>query len=164
MRRFEAYPDRAKSLGLGFLSLLLVGMSAYCVAQPELMAKVAGAAGVIFFTACCFGWARKWLHPHHPQIVFDEHGISTGTPAGLVDWSDVVGFSIDSIKTTKFLSIHVDNVEKYLARMTPSAEHFARLNPQFGVSEIAITFVGLTPGLDEACYYLREYGFEIRGY
>ncbi|MBM3966614.1 MAG: hypothetical protein FJ308_16350 [Planctomycetes bacterium] len=161
MRRFEAYPSKAKLLGLFMLNIAMVAMCAFCTTLPELKAKLAGWAGIAFFGLGLVVFPRAFFRTSHPKIVMDDGGIHTGSSIGIIEWADVVAFRIDAIKGTKFISIFVDDKTKYLNRMPSLARKSAELHPHMGLSEITLCFVGLSPGLDEACYYLTEKGYNI---
>lgn len=161
MRRFEAYPSKAKLLGLFILNIAMVATCAFCVTLPELKAKVAGWAGIAFFGLGLIVIPRAFFRTSRPKIVMDDDGIHTGSSVGIIEWADIVAFRIDAIKGTKFISIFVDDKIKYLDRMPPLARKSAELHPQMGLSEFTLCFVGLSPGLDEACFYLEENGYNV---
>jgi hypothetical protein len=161
MRRFEACPSRPKIAALFLGNLLLTAAAAWCITQPQIQAKLAGVAGVLFFGIGLYVFPRAWFRAAVPKIIMDDDGIHTGSSLGTVEWDDVTEFRIDSIRGTKFLSIFVKDVSKYLDRMSPLARRSAQSHPLMGVSEITLCFTGLSPGLADACYYLRERGYEI---
>ena len=161
MRRFEAYFSKTKLLGLFLLNVAMIAMCAFCVTLPEWKAKIAGWAGIVFFALCLIVTVRAFFSTSRPKIVMDDDGIHTGSSIGIIEWADIVAFRIDAIKGTKFISIFVDDKVKYLDRMPPLARKSAELHPQMGLSEITLSFSGLSPGLDEACYYLEENGYKV---
>lgn len=164
MHQFEAYPSRAKLAGLFLLTVAMVATSWFCTTLPRIDAKIAGWAGVVFFSLGFIAIPRAWLRAATPRIVMDNAGIHTGTSQGLVAWEDITGFRIDEIQGTKFLSVLVRDVEKYLDRMPALARRTAETHPLLGVSEIAISFVGLSPGLAAACHHLAERGYKIENW
>ena len=161
MRRFEAYPSRVKLLGLFLLNIALVAGSAFCTTLPGLDARLAGWAGVVFFGLGLIVIPHAWFRRSHPRIVMDDTGIHTGSSIGLVEWDDITGFRVDSIKGTKFISVLVHDEHKYLDRMPTLARRSAELHPAMGLSEITLCFTGLAPGLEEACRFLQEAGFDV---
>ena len=161
MRRFEAYPSRAKLLGLLLLNVAMIGMCAFCVTLPELKAKLAGAVGIAFFVLCLFSFVKAIFQASRPRIVMDSEGIHTGSSIGTIEWADIVALRVDAIRGTKFISIFVEDKFKYLDRMPALARRSAELHPPMGLSELTLCFVGLSPGLDEACYYLEENGYVV---
>jgi hypothetical protein len=161
MTRFEAYPSRWKLVGFLLLNVAFVALGVLFTQHSDEVKQVLGWIAIIFFSYGFYAIPRKLLQPRGPRIVIDDAGIATGTSAGLVEWADVEGFRIGDIRGTKFLSIDVVDPEKYLARMPPLARKSAQLNPRFGLSEIALSFVDLTPGLAAACGHLRERGWDV---
>ncbi len=164
MRRFEAFPSKSKIAGLLLIGSVLIATSVFCTTLPELYAKIAGWTGVIFFGLCQCAVGRRLFQTSVVKIAMDDAGIHTGSSQGVVEWSDVIGFRIDSLYGNKFLSIFVRDVEKYLARMPPLARQSAQTHPNMGLSEITLSFTGLTPGLSEACHYLAERGFQVENW
>jgi hypothetical protein len=164
MHRFEAYPSKTKIVALLLLTIAMVGMCAFCTTLPEIEAQIAGWAGVLFFGLGFIVFPLALLRAAAPRIVMDDVGIHTGSSIGVVDWGDVTAFRIDSIHGKKFLSVFVQNVAKYLERMPALARRAAQSHPDLGVSEIAVCFVGLTPGLPEACHHLAERGYKIENW
>lgn len=161
MRRFEAYPSRLKIAGLLLLNVCLVAVSAFCISIPSLLAKATGWAGVVFFGMGFVVLPRAFVRSATPRIVMDDSGIHTGSSVGLVEWKDITGFRVDSIRGTKFLSVFVIDVDSYLQRMSATSRMSAQTHPHLGVSEIALCFVGLSPGLADACFYLAERGYRV---
>lgn len=133
----------------------------FCIALPEIRAKIAGALGLLFFGFSLYAITRAFFRTRIPKIVIDQIGIHSGSSFGLVEWADVKQLRVDAIKGTKFVSIFVTTPEKYLARMNQLARKSAELQTHMGFSELTISFVGLSPGLDEALYYLKENGIEV---
>ena len=161
MRRFEAYPSKTKIAGLFLLNLAMITVCVFCITLPQWKAKIAGVAGVLFFGIGLYVLPRAWFRTALPSIAMDDMGIHTGTSMGVVDWDDVTGFRVDSIKGTKFISVFVNDVAKYLDRMPPLARRSAETHPSMGLSEITLCFVGLSPGLLDACHYLAERGYKL---
>ncbi len=91
----------------------------------------------------------------------DDDGIHAGSSLGVIEWADIVAFRVDVMAGTRFLSIFVDDKSKYLARMSHRARKSAELHPHMGLSEITLSFIGLSLGLDAACYYLAERGYNV---
>lgn len=141
----------------------MLAMCAFCATLPQLEAQIVGWAGVLFFGAALAVLLIAASRTAEPRVAIDHDGIHTGSAMGVVEWADVTGFRIDDVKGTKFLSVFVVDTRKYLERMHAVARKTAELNAYFGTSEIAISFVGLSPGLEEACDYLQEMGYHVSG-
>jgi hypothetical protein len=161
VRRFEAFPSKTKLMGLFVLNVAMVAMCVFCITLPQLKAQVAGWAGTLFFGSGLFVIPWAICRTSIPKIIMDDTGIHTRSSIGIVDWQDITGFRIDSIKGTRFLSVFVQDVDKYLDRMPAFTRKLAEAHPSLGVSEIALNFAGLTPGLADACRYLAERGYHV---
>lgn len=161
MHRFEAYVSMAKLFWLLLLCIAMVAISAFCTTLPRLNAQLAGWAGVVFFGAGLIVIPFIAFRTSESRVIIDQDGIYTGSSIGLVEWRDISGFRIDSVKGTKFLSVFVVDKRTYLDRMSAMARKSVELHAYMGVSEIVVSFLGLSPGLEEACDFLREKGYDI---
>jgi hypothetical protein len=164
MQPFEAYPSRSKLRNLLLLNGVMIAGAVLCITLPDLETQLAGWAGIAFFSLSFIVTARSWFRTSQPKIVIDDAGIHTGSSIGTIDWPDVTGLRIDSIKRIKLLSIYVLDKQKYLNRMPMLARAAAKLHPYLGCSELTINFVGLTPGIDDACRYLQKRGWTFPGF
>lgn len=121
MRPFEAYPSKAKLFSLLLLNVVMVAACVFCITLSELMAKVVGVIGVVFFGLGFVMIPKAMFQTATPKIVMDEQGIQAGA-WGAIEWEDIVSFRIDSIRNTKFISVFVKDKQKYLDRMSPLIE------------------------------------------
>lgn len=160
MNSLAAYPSKAKLFGLLLLNVLMVSGCVFCITLPDLMPKIVGVIGVAFFGLGFITIPKALFHTATPKIVMNERGIHSG-PWGPIEWEDIVGFRIDSIKNTKFISVFVKDKNKYLDRMSPLLRKSVQIHSSLGLSEFTLSFVGLSPGLPEACTYLNELGYDI---
>lgn len=160
-RTFRAYHSAAKLWGLFLLNGVMIAVCLFCLFLPRWDAQLAGGAGLLFFGWTLFVIPRRLWQTATPVIVMDDLGIQTGTAIGVVIWDDISTFRIDSIHGTRFISIFVQDTEKYLGRLSAVGRKAAEANRYLGFSEITLNFVGLSPGLDEACRYLSERGYRV---
>lgn len=133
MRRFEAFPSRLKIAGLLLLNVCMVAFAAFCTTHPAITARIAGWAGILFFGLGLVVLPRAFLFANTPKIVIDDSGIHTGSSLGHVEWDDITGFRVDSIRGTTFLSVLVVDVDKYLQRMSATARMSVQTHPHLGL-------------------------------
>lgn len=83
-----------------------------------------------------------------PELVIDESGILDPTlGVGLIEWEDVVDAHIDTNYNQQYLSVHLRNPEKYLARLPEPqrAKHVLHRNLGFTSFSVPISTEGLDP-------------------
>jgi hypothetical protein len=161
-RPFVAYPSRLKQAGLLLLTIAMVATCFFCTTLPRWDAQVAGWCGIVFFGLGLFILPYRMFQAETAAITIDDQGIHSNSKLGLIVWEDIVSCRVDAIHSNRFLSIFVRDPEKYLARLPALQRKSAITQRYLGLSEITLNFISLSPGLDEACQYLRERGIEIR--
>lgn len=163
MNRFEANPSRWKFGGILLLCLGFVGLGGVMTTLPGLHERIMGWVSIAICGPLFFVTSRTFLQPSKLRIVMDDDGIATGMFDGVIEWDDIDALRIDETHGLKSLSVFVKDKDKYLDRMPVRLRNAVMLHASMGLSEISLSFLGLTPGLAEACDYLRERGFDIEG-
>lgn len=104
--------------------------------------RIAGIAGVIFFGIVIVFIARK-LFDKKPGLIIDAVGITdntNATSAGLIEWNDITGIEKKQVTSTKFLVVHTNDPEKYVARVGNFvSKQAAEMNRKTYGSPITIT-------------------------
>ena len=73
---------------------------------------------MIFFGLCGLYAIRK-LFDKRPGIRFTKEGIidhSSGVAMGLIPWSDITGFKVHKMHSTRFLVVQLADPQKYVAK------------------------------------------------
>ena len=154
--RLELYVSQTRTVGLLLLTCVMVGGSYFCTTLPPLTAKIAGWAGVAFFSLGFIAIPRQLMRTG-PQFVIDERGLEDRrSPLALIEWCDIVGFSVGKIHGQKFLCIDVSDEAKYLARLSTVGRTAAKANEGLGFSPISIGFSGLSKSTDEVMGFITE--------
>ena len=122
------------------------------------LAKSVGVAGVLFFGACAaYGFIK--LFDSVPGLIVDSKGIfdnSSGISAGLIPWSDITGFSVNSIQRQRFLSIEVRNPDKYIQRASGLKRLLVSLNARYFGGPIHISSNSLKIPFDQLLRIVGE--------
>lgn len=161
MRKFESFPSPVKLAGVFLLLLAAFMIFAFFTTVPVAKAQQIGWFGIVVLGLAMLALPFQLFRTSRPEIVMDDAGIHTGSLFGLINWDDVTGFRVDAIHGVKFLSIFVKDQQKYLERMPAIARSSAMRNPQLGFSEITLNFAGLSPGIEDACWFLGEIGYKV---
>jgi hypothetical protein len=162
MAPLECRPSRLKIVGLLVLTCLMVGMSLFCTTLDGIVANVVGWLGAAFFGLGFVALPRAFFRTRDPVVIVGPDGIDDRQfGVGFIPWSDVTALTIHSIHGTKFLSVYVENSESYLSRVSATRRLGAKANESLGYAPITLSFVGLTPGFEEVCYYIQQLGFTL---
>ncbi len=104
------------ALGVWFLTLDTDSIeSSRRFNSPALVYGI-GVIGIVFFGLCALVGLKK-LFDKAPGLILNEEGIldnSSGVSAGVIPWSEVVGINEYQVQKQKFVSILVQDPEKYV--------------------------------------------------
>lgn len=123
-----------------------------------------GWVSILFFGLCGVYGFRK-MFDSRPGLVLSSAGIldnSSGISAGLIPWSEIVGFAIYEVQQQKMLIVKVSNPEKYIQRGNFLKRALNRTNFKMCGSPIAISSNSLKIRFDaliDSCnQYFDRYG------
>jgi hypothetical protein len=92
-----------------------------------------------------------------PQVVFNDNGIEDRRQAlGVIEWSDIRRVSIRAMHGAEFLSIDVENPEKYLSRLSWWCRWGSRSLVRQGYPAIAISFTLMDRSLEQVIEFIRR--------
>ena len=155
MTEFKRSP--AKNVGLLRAGIALVIASALTArVGDDAVIRAVGWFGVAFFALAVVKAVRN-LFSSDVAYVFDERGIDDRlTGMGLIPWSAITKVDILSVHGTRLLLLSLDRPEAYLERVSPAQRRLAAMNRKIGWGDWSLTFVGLSPGIDEALKLVNE--------
>ena len=157
----EFYSSGKKTLWLMVLGVVMLAMCVWVFfiggtrsLPVNILCKTVSVIGVLFFGLCFVVCIRDWLRKG-PVLIINEEGIDDKRlRTGLIPWDEVDYIKVADMEagghSNRFLSVHVDDEDKYLARMPGYRRMFARFSPSMGYSVVSIPFNTLSPGLDDA--------------
>lgn len=145
-------------LGLMVLGCVLVGASWFVAATTmDVVYRTAGWVGVALFALCTF-IAAKRLFVGGVPFVFDLSGISFPTGSfGLMPWTEISSYAVVTVRGNYFLAFTFHDPERVLSRVSVARRKWALFNQRLGWGHWALSFSGLTPGMDEAVVFIREH-------
>lgn len=121
-RRIEIPLNKQKILLflIGSIAFVLIdlGMLLYPDSKHPNIVRFWGVLGVSFFGATTITSIKKLLDKR-PGLILDSKGIQEnthGTSIGLIEWKDITHIKLIQIQSTKFLSVHVTNPDKYVRK------------------------------------------------
>ena len=94
-----------------------------------------------------------------PGLVINEIGItdnSSALSAGLIPWSEITGFSVQTIHRQKLLHIHIKNPQRYVASCGPIKRLMINSGQRMGYSPIAISSNSLKIRFDDLVSLLER--------
>ncbi|MEA2162773.1 MAG: hypothetical protein QOK37_900 [Thermoanaerobaculia bacterium] len=147
----------------GQLRLLIVACVLVCAAlymaltNADIVYRILGWIAAGFMALCALIAAKRLLAGGVP-FVFDLGGISfPGGDFGLVPWSEIKSYKVVTIRGNYFLALTFHDPNHALARVSTLKRRWAFTNQRLGWGHWALTFSGLTPGMDEAIAFIREH-------
>jgi len=148
----EYRPSIPRTLGLAGVAALMIAASYF---STQVGAGFTGWFGVAFF-GLCLGGILSQLFKHGPTVVIDELGVfDRRLRIGRIPWEDIASVSIAQVRRRRLISLWLRNEERYLPQDSAVVRRLAAASRAAGVSPFSISFMGLTPGLDEAYARLR---------
>jgi hypothetical protein len=152
----KCYCDKAKLMGFLGLSILMVGACYFCTTLPDDSTRFVGWLGVAFFGLAFVVIPVMWLRKG-PQVIIDDRGLEDcRLKIGLIPWEDIGSLSIESLYSSRRLSVELTDSKKYFSRMPLWKRWSANAGRGLGFSRLTVSFSGLSPGLDEVWSYLKD--------
>jgi len=146
MDSITANNSRWKYVGLAAMCVPFVVIGGLMLMFPrsgEWKETLAGWSGVIFFGFGLIIFLRQ-IFDLRPRIVVDEKGIFDRTlSVGVIEWQDVEHAYLNSVVGNPFISLVLNDPEKYLERVTNSKRKLARLNKYPGAETLNINLSGI---------------------
>lgn len=156
MERLVFEHSRAKNIGLLLLSLLLVAGGVFMAIKADTNTeRVIGWICAAFFTLGVLAVVRNLLRGG-TVFVFDLSGIKDEKSGFLIPWAEVKECLILSVRGTRLLSVVFKNPDQFLLQVPPAKQKMARFNERMGWGHWSFSFVGVTPGIDEAVGFIRK--------
>jgi hypothetical protein len=147
----------------GQLSLIVVGCVLVAaswfvaVTNEDVVYRKVGWLGVGFFALCIFIAAKRLLGGGVP-FVFELAGIAFPTGSfGLLPWTEIKSYALVTVRGNYFLAFTFHDPARVLSRGSAAKRRWALANQRLGWGHWALSFSGLTPGLDEAIAFIREH-------
>jgi hypothetical protein len=155
--RIEFRYSPQKQLALIIVGCVLVAAAWLLTRSADVVYRGAGWLGIGFFALCTL-IAVKRLAGGGVPFVFDLAGI--GFPSstfGLLPWTEIKSYSVVTIRGHYFLALSFNDPARVLSRVSPAKRKWALANERLGWGHWALSFSGLTPGLDEAVAFIRDH-------
>jgi hypothetical protein len=145
-------------LGLIVVGCVLVAASWFVAAtNADVVYRTAGWLGAGFFTLCLLIAAKRLLLGGVP-FVFDLGGIAFPTGSfGLLPWTEIKSYAVVTVRGNYFLAFTFHDPARVLSRVSAAKRKWALTNQRLGWGHWALSFSGLTPGMDEAIAFIREH-------
>lgn len=134
---------------LGFYMILKIAYAQH--RYSPLLLQGIGFISVVFFGAIGIFGSKK-LFDRTPGLIIDDKGItdnSNATNAGLIAWKDITHVNVSSVKSSKFLSIHISNPEKYIDRASKMKARMLKFNMKISGTPLCISAGALECNFEE---------------
>ncbi len=145
-------------LGLIAIGCALVAASWFTAAtHPDVVYRTVGWLGVGFFSLCIVIGVTRLLTGGVP-FVFDLSGIAFPSGSfGLLPWTEIKSYAVVTVRGNHFLAFTFHDPDRILARVSAAKRKWASANQRLGWGHWALSFAGLTPGMDDAIAFIREH-------
>jgi hypothetical protein len=156
--RLEFRHSPKKQLVLAVVGSALIAASFFMATHEEdPVYRAAGWIGVGLFVLTTAVAIKRMIAGGTP-FVFDRAGISfpTGT-FGLLPWSEIKSYSIVTLRGNRFLALTFHDPDRILSRVSAAKRKWALANKGLGFGHWSLSFIGLTPGIDEAVAFINQY-------
>jgi hypothetical protein len=156
--RLEFSYSRQSQLTFVCVGIILVVASAYmAVTNHDIVYRIIGWLGVIVLVLCTAIAIKRMVIGGTP-FVFDLAGVAFPTGNfGLVPWSEIEEYKVVTIRGHYFLALTFRHPEQVLVRVSAAKRRWARTNERLGWGHWALSFSGLTPGMNEAIAFIRDH-------
>ena len=157
MERLEFERSRLRLAGILSLSPILVATSYFCTTlEDPPYARVVGWIGVVFFGLAAIPIIGQIVRGG-VAIVLSAEGIEDARlGVGLIPWRDVSQVWVAKVRSSRFVCIRLVHRETYVTRLPTQKRVIAWVNRSMGFGDLAISFQGLRPGIDEALAYIER--------
>jgi hypothetical protein len=158
-------PDRIEfryspqgQLGLLVVGCVLTGISSFvALTNEDVVYRTVGWLGAAVMALCAFIAAGRLLAGGVP-FAFDLGGISfPGGSFGLLPWTEVKSYAVVTVRGHYFLALTFHDPARVLSRVPAMKRRWAMANQRLGWGHWALSFSGLSPGMDEAITFIREH-------
>lgn len=145
-------------LSLIAIGCVLVAVSWFvAVTNRDIVYRTIGWFGVGFFALCILIAAKRLLVGGVP-FVFDLSGIAFPTGSfGLLPWTEIKNYAVVTVRGNYFLAFTFNDPAHVLSRVSAAKRRWALTNQRLGWGHWALSFSGMTPGMDEALAFIREH-------
>jgi hypothetical protein len=151
------YSPKGQLALLSIGCVLVAGSWFVAATNADVVYRTAGWLGVGFF-ALCILIAGKRLIAGGVPFVFQLGGIEfPGGSFGLLPWTEIKDYAVVTIRGNYFLALTFHDPDRVLSRVSAAKRRWALANYCLGWGHWALSFTGLTPGMDEAIGFIREY-------
>jgi len=153
-----------KHLGLLLLFFVMAGVSYYATRSEDPVYRGIGWVGVIFFALGVVASVRLLLIGGAPPIVMDETGFTYQGLTGIIPWDQVAECYVAwlQVNVNANLCFQLKQPELLLHRLSKAGQRVSQLNKAWGLGDLALSFVGLSPSIEKAVDFIRGRGIEVR--
>ena len=157
--------NQKKQFGLFLMAIIMVAASIFVffsdveIIGGEIIGKIIGLVGILFFGFCLIFIAKRLFNPKDILII-NENGImdnSTAISLGFIAWSEIKSMYKKKMFTQEFLCIDILNYEERIKGMLFIKRLLIKANKKMGYSPISITLQSTKHTVDEVLEVINKY-------
>lgn len=162
MERIEFVRSRMKNAGRVLLGLLLVAVSYFmAIGGDDLIERAVGWFATLFFGAATLVGVAQVIRAG-TVFAFESTGIADLANSIVIRWDELKECEVVSVHGTQFLALTFRAPDEFLKRIGVGKRIVARLDERMGCGQWALSFVGVSPGIDVALEFIRMHAPAVR--
>lgn len=126
--------------------------------KNPLIARLAGAVGLVFF-GCGGVWIWRKMFDPQPVLIINDEGItdlSSAINVGLIRWRNITNIRLVTMNKTQFIAIDINNSEEILSRMSSVTKTLVQVSQQLVGSLINLSPTNTTYKLKDLLLLLQK--------
>jgi len=151
-------------LTLGSLTFVLASVWMWTLGGTEitmdtLFYKIVSLSGILFFGMTGIYGLTK-LFDNKPGLIINQQGLidnSSAVSGKLIKWSDIEGFEISQIQSTKFILIFVRNPQHYMDQASYLGRFWMKMNYKTYGTPLSISSNSLKCNFDELVVLIEKH-------
>jgi hypothetical protein len=156
LERLEFQRSRIRLLGILLLSPVLVVASYFCTTLDDPVIRGVGWFGVCFFALAGIAVIAQIIRGGAPLVLSAEGIEDSRLGVGLIRWRDIADLRVTKVESSHLLCLRLVHPELYLMNLPTRKRALLSANRGMGFGDLAISFVGLRPGIDAALEFVRK--------
>ncbi|MPM22896.1 hypothetical protein SDC9_69356 [bioreactor metagenome] len=151
----QSFPHQ---LLMTFIGVLMFGASLYCIWAPNVMIRIVGVIGAVFFGGCLYFIVKRLFRPKN-ILEINANGFidnSSAISPGFVHWKDVKDIYMSSIATQEFISVTLKDFDKFLQELPPAKRIPVSANVKLSYAPIQINLNSANASYEEVLAVMQQ--------
>ena len=151
----QSFPHQ---LLMTFIGILMFCASLYCIWMPYTIIRIVGIIGALFFGACLCFVIKRLFRPKN-ILEINANGFidnSSAIAPGFVHWKDVKEIYLSSIASQEFISVTLNDFDKFLQQLPPAKRMAVSANVKLSYAPIQINLNSASANYEEVLAVMQQ--------